>query len=191
MKHENRLDIYMGLPGKGKTSFAARLAQIYIQKLKMPVWSNVDIKDTYLLDCKKDLFKYDIRNGLVIIDEAGLEFDSRNFKEFTRDQTMFFKLYRHANLRIAVLSQSWDDVDIKIRKLAKNVYFIDKAFTKHLTKIIRLNKQLIINKEGQIVTGFKEEGLIQGTRYAWTSKAWGTFDTHDMPPMPSKEWPKW
>ena len=41
------------------------------------------------LDTKLDIGKFDIHDGRVIIDEAGVEYNNRDFKNFSREQLKF------------------------------------------------------------------------------------------------------
>ena len=63
------VSIYFGVPGSGKTTYAAYLARHDIRR-GIPVWSNVPITGCYQLDPKTDIGTYMITGGRVIIDEA-------------------------------------------------------------------------------------------------------------------------
>ena len=64
-------DVYFGAPGSGKSTMACRLA-LQALKQRRKVYSNVEIKNCLELDPRADIGKYEISNGLVIIDEAGI-----------------------------------------------------------------------------------------------------------------------
>ena len=68
----------IGPPGSGKTSFAAFWA-LRSKYMSEPVYCNVPIKDTYDFSWEDDFGYYAIENATIIIDEAGLELDNRNF----------------------------------------------------------------------------------------------------------------
>ena len=61
------LSIYFGVPGAGKTTFAAYLAK-HDLKRGFNVWSNVPITGTYKLSPVEDIGKHMICDGRVIID---------------------------------------------------------------------------------------------------------------------------
>ncbi|MDO4957601.1 MAG: hypothetical protein Q4E60_11370, partial [Bacteroidales bacterium] len=77
------LNVWFGVPGSGKTTFAAWLAKKDL-KYGIDVWSNTPITGCIEFNPQEDIGKYMISNGHVIIDEAGIEYDSRNFKNFTK-----------------------------------------------------------------------------------------------------------
>lgn len=114
------LSLYFGVPGAGKSTFAAYLAKKDMKRGR-PVWSNFGITGAYKCE-KSDFGKYLMSDGRLIIDEAGLEFDNRKM-QMTDDEIYFFKYHRHYQLDIDFFSQGLD-VDIKIRKLARHIYLI-------------------------------------------------------------------
>ena len=114
------IDLYFGVPGAGKTTWAAHLAHDALKR-KRPVFSNVYIRGAYEYD-KSDLGINLIENALVIVDEAGLEFDNRKMS-MTNEEIYFFKYHRHYQNDVVFFSQGLD-VDIKIRKLAQHLYLL-------------------------------------------------------------------
>ena len=120
------LSVYFGVPGAGKTTFAAYLTK-HDLKRGIPVWSNVPITGAYKLEPKDDIGKYMIAGGRVIIDEAGLEYNNRDFKAFSKDSLYFYKYHRHYQLAVDVFSQGYDDMDKKIRTLAQKLYVVKKS----------------------------------------------------------------
>ena len=64
------LSLYFGIPGAGKSTFAAYLAKKDLKKGRK-VWSNFGITGAMKVD-KQDIGKVLIENGRLIIDEAGL-----------------------------------------------------------------------------------------------------------------------
>lgn len=80
------LSLYFGIPGAGKSTFAAYLAKKDMAKGRK-VWSNFGI--TGALKCEKsDFGKYMMCDGRLIIDEAGLEYDNRKMA-MTNDEIYF------------------------------------------------------------------------------------------------------
>ena len=69
------LSLYFGIPGAGKSTYAAYLAKKDMKQGRK-VWSNFGI--TGALKCEKsDFGKYLMTDGRLIIDEAGLEYEDR------------------------------------------------------------------------------------------------------------------
>ena len=118
-------DVYFGAPGSGKSTMACRLALKSLKK-GIKVYSNVEVKGCLNLDPRSDIGKYDICNGLVIVDEAGIEYNNRDFRSFSAEQNKWFKLYRHARCDIVIFSQSFEDMDKKLRLLANRYFLVEK-----------------------------------------------------------------
>ena len=107
MKKQYTLDIYFGIPGSGKTTLAAFFAKKAMKK-KIPVYSNVPITGTYELDVHCDIGKNYIEDALVLIDEAGVEYNNRNFKNMPQHQ-IYFQVFRHYKSKLfsASLMMIW------------------------------------------------------------------------------------
>ena len=104
------IDIVMGLPGAGKTTYAAYLAKRHI-KAGYPVYSNVPIDGAREFDVDRDALVYMVENALSIIDEAGIEHDARAWQNIKARKTKFYKLQRHYHLRIVLVSQKFETKD--------------------------------------------------------------------------------
>lgn len=179
-------DVYFGAPGSGKSTMACRLARKAMKK-NIKVFSNVEIKGCLELDPRADIGKYDISNGLVIIDEAGIEYNNRDFKSFSQDQNKWFKLYRHARTDIVIFSQSYEDMDKKLRLLATRYFLVERSIIPKFIRVRRISKKIAINEvDRQIIDAYDfipfSRRLYFGPRY------WKYFDSYSMPVYPRKDW---
>lgn len=179
-------DVYFGAPGSGKSTMAARLASRALRR-GIDVYSNVEIKGCYVLDPRQDIGKYKIENALVIIDEAGIEYNNREFKSFSQAQNKWFKLYRHAHCDIVIFSQSYEDMDKKLRLLASRYFLVERSFIPKFIRVRRISKRIKINDlDSQIIDAYAfvplSRRLYFGPRY------WKLFDSFAMPPLPEKSW---
>jgi Zonular occludens toxin (Zot). len=216
-KHLLKLDVYFGVPGSGKTTFAAYLARksmresIVIRlckrfpnrftlwilrgenwKREIPVLSNVPIKGTYELDPVNDIGNVDISDCKMLIDEAGIEFNNRNHKSFPFQAIRFFKLHRHYRTSIDVFSQSYDDMEITLRRLAQNYYVVKKSAIPFLITVKKVHRKIgVDDKTHQIMDMYKFGFPVIGTRWIFCPPLWRMFDTYDAPQLPVKEWHKW
>lgn len=122
------LSIIFGVPGSGKTTAAARI--VYKNSKKHIItYSNVPIKGARYIDLQLVLGNFDLGPCDLIIDEASIEFNNRKFKELSKTIISWLKLYRHHGCRnIYVFSQSYDDMDITLRRLADILFTIHRPF---------------------------------------------------------------
>ena len=184
IKPGNTFDIYFGVPGCGKTTFAAWLSKKNIKKQKR-VLSNVPIKGTYKV-VKDDIGHVLIQDCHLILDEAGIDFNNRNFKTFTPEQTYFFKFHRHYNVDISMFSQSVD-VDIKLRNLSKRYYLVSKSFIPFCIKRKLISKKIGIDRMTKQMIDEYYFPLF-GTRLIFIPKLWKMFDSYDFKELPEKNW---
>ena len=183
------LSIYFGVPGAGKTTFAAWLAKKDL-KYGVKVWSNVPITGTLQLEPKDDIGKYMICDGHLIIDEAGLEYNNRDFKKFSEDSTYFYKYHRHYELAVDIFSQGFDDMDKKLRTLAQNLYVVKHSIIPFFIYRRRIGKKVGINELTKEI--IDEYYWVPFSRkYIFCPSVWKMFNTISRKQYPEKEWKPW
>lgn len=194
--------VYYGAPGSGKSTLACLKAR---QALKqgIPVYSNVPIKDCYQLD-ELDIGKYRIPSGLVIIDEAGVSYNNRDFKnhfvgkinkstgQFERDKALeWYKKHRHEGCEVMLFSQEFEDFDAKLQGLSTRYFIVRKfpfkipiVYTRELRKRPDLDE---IQHKPIDSYDFKPFG----TNFCWCPSTWKYFDSFDKMDLPDKDWIIW
>lgn len=216
-KHPLQLNVYFGVPGSGKTTYAAYLARqaqresIIIRlcrrfpcrltnwilagkswKRAYPVWSNVPIHGCYQLNAKKDIGVYMIRDGKMIIDEAGVEFNNRDYKAFPKTAVHFFKYHRHYGVSVDVFSQSFEDMDVTLRRLAQNFYVVKRSLFPFFVVTKRIRRKVGIDEMShQLVDAYSFGVPILDTKWVFCPPLWKMFDSYDTPDLPEKEWSCW
>ena len=184
------VNIYFGVPGSGKTTMAAWLARRDLRR-KGKVWSNVPITGTYKLDVNKDIGIHHIEKGRIIIDEAGIEYNNRNFKNMPLHQIEFFKYHRHYSTAIDVFSQSYEDMDITLRRLAQNYYVVTKSLIPFFIVVRRIGRRIDIDENThQIIDAYRWRSFLH-TRRIFSPTLWKLFNTKSHKPLKPKEWEKW
>lgn len=109
-----------GKKGSGKNTLLTKLSLKY-NKLGYKVFSDSEIFNTYKLNTDW-LTKFDFPpNSVLMIEEAGIVWDNRQFKNFSSDLRDFFKLQRHHHIIVFLCSQSFD-IDKKLRDLTDEMY---------------------------------------------------------------------
>ena len=208
--------IFFGVPGSGKTTYAAHLAKLaarpglgyrirqkfpdnkilgfLFRKSKQPlaVYSNVPILGTYMLDPKKDLGRFMVQDCKIIIDEASIEYNNRKFKDLSPEAIKFFKLHRHYGTSIDVFSQSYDDMDITLRRLAHDFFLVKKSLIPFFIVVKRIKRKVGIDENTHQIADLYRFGLpILDDVYVFMPSVWKLFDSYDAPDLPLKDFPLW
>ncbi len=144
-KYLNPYKLYMvvGKKGSGKTTMLVRLAYEHIRK-GWTVYSTEYIPGTYHIKYT-DIGKFNIPSGsLLLVDEVGMIWDARKYKEFPDHLRDWFKYQRHEGVKVYLFSQTFD-VDKKIRDLTDNMYLVTNvlrvfAYAKRIIKVPDLVK---------------------------------------------------
>lgn len=208
------VSLYFGLPGCGKTTMLAKLAHdtdVLIERdlkriskglpRKCPydcVYSNIELVG--LKHYRKITFdmlgRYDVRNALILIDEATIEVDSRDYKKFSQASKEFILLHRHYRCDIAFFTQQWDGVDKKIRVITDRVYYLYKGVFSRpwFTRMYRVPYGIIIpdpkkdssEKLGEIVQGYCKPSFFVRLFSPWLyrPKYYKYFDSWEAPLLP-------
>lgn len=142
-----------GQIGSGKSTFAAREALRH-QKKGWKVYSTDYIKGCYKLDINDLKEKCAENHSLLIIDEASLKMNSRDFAKTKLDLIAYFKLSRHWQNKIILISQTFTDTDKQIRDLSTRVLFIRKVLNGVLSMPVRVRGDVTIGQDGQPTMGY-------------------------------------
>lgn len=151
---------YFGSPGCGKTTLAVKFARKN-QKKYDHIFLNFDhsISDSYI--CNLDgLGEWTFPDSSFIgIDEAGIEYNSRAYKSLPKPAIAWLKKHRHYRCDVAVFSQSWEDMDITIRRLSDQLWYLKKIGPFTLAR--RIYKRVTVDKQTeQIIDGYKMASVL-------------------------------
>lgn len=206
------ITIYFGSPGAGKTTMACR--EILKANKHYPyTFANfgckcADFDDIDVSGLGSWTFP---RGSYIAIDEAGIEYNNRKFKSLSQDTIKWYKKHRHRECDISVWSQSWEDMDVTLRRLADRLYYIKKIGP--FTLIRRVYKRVTVNKETeQIIDGYRMlhmgyllfkplyyasylffglgfivKAVLPGftqVQLVWRRPYYKYFDTHEAEPLP-------
>lgn len=216
-KHKLQLNVYFGVPGSGKTTYAAYLAREAQRESKVlrlcrrfpcrftnwilngknwkrpyPVWSNVPISGTFHISAKTDLGVYLIQDGKLIIDEAGVEFNNRDYKSFPKPAIKFFKYHRHYGVSVDVFSQSFEDMDVTLRRLAQNFYVVRRSVLPWFVVTKRIRRKVGIDETShQLVDAYSFGLPVLDSKWIFCPPLWKMFNSYDIEELPQKEWVPW
>ena len=180
-----------GLPGQGKSTYMAYLTRRALTTKKGKkrydrVYCNFSMAGCYRISYS-DLGLYNFENCLILIDEMMNEADSRDFKKFDADKKYFFSNHRHYGCDVIYFTQSWDDVDKKIRNNTQELYYIKKllfwSFVNPIEQLLTID-----NNNHQIVTGYKFMSIFRSRiifrppYYKW----FDSFERKTLKPLTDK-----
>lgn len=192
------ISLYFGLPGCGKTTWLTKLALDAIRKGKYQyVYTNVHLNVPGVTIIDNDVIgTYELENCLLLIDEATLFADSRDFKNFSKGRLEYFLEHRHRCADIVLFTQQWDGVDRKIRVITDRVYYVYKGFiTGHWISscwqvpygILFPDPKKTGEKLGEIVQGYSKPPFLNRlfAKRIFRPKYYKYFDSWELEKLPA------
>lgn len=182
--------------GQGKSTLLTKWA-VQHQRRGWTVYATDHLAGCYYVPVE-DIGYYEFEpHSLLIVDEVGMIWDSRHFKQFKDEVRDWFKLQRHRKVKVILASQSFD-VDKKIRDLADEMYLLEKHF-RVFSYGKRILKRLDIveadgskDSESRIVDQLQFDSFFffwAGSRFLTFIPAWvDYFDSFAAPLLRVKTW---
>lgn len=189
MSKNNIFHVYFGVPGSGKTTMAAKLTQKYLKRGEK-VYSNVPILGAYKIDVLEDIGTYSVSDGLLIIDEAGVEYNNRQYKSMSYKTIKFYKYHRHFNIDVVVFSQAYDDMDITLRRLATRFHLLKKSIIPYFIAKRSIVKCIGINPETRQLEDWYDWKFLS-RRWYFMPTVWKMFKTDTRYELPVKKFVKY
>lgn len=184
-----KLIMIFGKKGSGKNTLLTKLAIKY-RKKGYHVYSDSEIFNTYKLSTDW-IGKYDFpKNSVLMIEEAGITWDNRNFKTFSQEVRNFFKLQRHYNIIVYLASQSFD-VDKKLRDLTDEMYLCTNymgifSIAKSINKRIAIHNASENNDGESFLTETYSFGFPWEWKYTYIPRWVRFFNSFDAPRFEKK-----
>lgn len=187
-----KLVMMFGKKGCGKSTLLTKLALSY-QKKGVPVYSTIPISGCFLVN-PDDIGFFDIpQNSVLLIDEVGMIWDNRNFKNFKNEVRDWFKLQRHHRVCVYLFSQTFD-IDKKLRDLTDEMYLIENKF-RVFSYSKRILKRLVLNQSTADSPSKIDENLVFDSllffwcgsrKFTFIPKYVKYFDSFCTPVLPEK-----
>lgn len=191
--------LYFGLPGSGKTTLMTAHALKYSKKHNFNVYCNVPLNIPSVIPIQNDMIgKFNLHDGVILIDEATLFADSRKFASFSEDLVKLFCMHRHFKVDFECYLQDYSRTDKTIRMLADKVFWIRKLGG--ITMSVEIPMDVFIPKKeisdengtaGEIVNGYYRpmiwsyltcEKIIRKKYYPY----FDSFSTYYLPELPDE-----
>lgn len=189
-----RLIFIFGKKGAGKSLYMVKQMMKYLKK----GWTVYTDIDNCILPGVRIMNAMDLsvfapdENSAIFLDEAGILFDNRNFKNFNSGLRDFFKLQRKYKCRVFLNSQSFD-IDKKIRDVTDhmglivsvgNVFSIYRPIRRSITLT-----QPSAEAESRIADKLSFESIFkwQITYLPKYFKYFDSFAAPERPPLPFNE----
>lgn len=185
-----KLIMIFGKKGSGKTTLLVKLI-LQHQKKGWTVYSSipVDIPGVRVFNVQ-DIGPYAFpEDSVVFIDEVGMIWDNRDYKNFRTSVRDYFKYQRHYKNKVYLFSQTFD-VDVKLRNLT-DYMFMCRCIGNVFSIASRISRRLVVveptgESEGRITDGYQVEPLwltLVGMKVAYFTyipKYSKYFNSHDL-----------
>ena len=199
---------YFGVPGCGKTTILAKIAQKELRKIRRgkSAYKHV-LTNFYCEGCEKiqlnDYKNYVTHDCLVLLDELTLDADSRSHKSFPAEVKEFIVMHRHLGNDIVYFVQDYSRVDKTIRELTYDLWYVRKSvipFFNRFTIARRIFRNITINEfTSDLVMGYRFSKFLERIfiscvkityRPRWY-KYFDSFDEGDLINVPELSYQPW
>lgn len=189
-----KLFLVFGKKGSGKSTYLVKLAYKYLKK-GWYVYTNMAdmmLPSVRLIDIDKLGEFVPVANSVLLIDEVGMIWDNRNYKNFKPSVRDFFKLQRHYKVITYLASQTFD-IDKKLRDLTDGM-----ILNLNVLNVLSVGKTIRRKITLTESTSEAESRIAEDLKFApiWTwhftliprwAKLFSSFETPEMPSLPFSE----
>lgn len=186
-----RLYMVFGKKGSGKTTYMCKLAYKY-HKRGRKIFSNIPLPYSTVIDIKTLGSFVPPPESVLLVDEVGMIWDNRNFKNFREDVRDYFKLQRHYRNIVYLFSQTFD-IDLKLRNLTDAMYLCTSPFP-FLSVVRRIKRTIVLvqpnqESEGRIADSLEFVPLYMALfgskplQFTYIPRWAEFFDSHTAPEL--------
>lgn len=190
-----KLNMYVGKKGSGKSTLIAKFA---VQALKRgkTVYTTTPLAGCFYVN-PKDIGKYHLEpDSVLLIDEVGMIWDNRKYKDFSDELRDWFKLQRHHKVVVHMFSQAYD-VDKKLRDVVDNIYIINCTFNVFSIRKRVLKRIVVTEAQGDNPSSLADQLVVDsplfwflGSRgFTFIPRYTKLFDSFEVSELPKKNFP--
>lgn len=189
-----KLTMVFGKKGSGKSTLMVRMAYEYLA-MGWTVFCTERLDGCIHINYEDIGFKQIPPNSLLLIDEVGMIWDNRNFKNFKSEVRDWFKLQRHYKVKVVLFSQTFD-IDKKLRDLTDEMFLCTNTL-RIFSWAKRITRRVVLVQPGPDTPARIDEELAYdplifwpfGSRILTFIPSWAPFfDSHNCPELTAKEW---
>lgn len=167
-----------GKPKHGKTYRAVLLARRALKRGDKTVYSNFPIVTEWgcSKEWKPEYAKENIQNSLIIIDEAYMDYNSRNFSKFTKEEHTFFSLNGHNGNDIIVIAHSPARLDVVIREMVNEFQYVDAVFVPFTSRTLWFKLEAYLDEQAISMRHVSKGSVYYTIRYPFSWKVARSYD---------------
>lgn len=189
-----KLTMVFGKKGSGKSTLMVRMAYEYLG-MGWTVFCTERLDGCIHIDYRDIGYKQIPPQSLLLVDEVGMIWDNRKFKDFKPEVRDWFKLQRHYKVKVVLFSQTFD-IDKKLRDLTDDMFLCTNVL-RVFSWAKRITRRVVLVQPGPDTPARIDEELAYdpliwwpfGSRILTFIPSWAPyFDSHNCPVLPEKEW---
>ena len=126
-------------------------------------------------------------NAKVIIDEARIKYNNRNYKFFPLESIYFYKYHRHYKVSVDVLSKSYEDMDVTLHHLAQNFYVVRRSLVPFCVVARRIQRKMGVDEQTKQIADLYAMGLpLLDTKRIFSPPLWKLFNSYSWKELAQK-----
>lgn len=189
-----RLTMVFGKKGSGKSTLMVRMAYEYLAR-GWNVFCTERLDGCVYINYKDIGYKNIPPYSLLLVDEVGMIWDNRNYKDFKSEVRDWFKLQRHYKVKVVLFSQTFD-IDKKLRDLTDDMFLCCNVL-RVFSWAKRITRRVVLVQPGpdtpaRIDEELKYDSILFwpfGSRILTFIPKWAPyFDSHNCPTLPDYDW---